>query len=116
MSAYREPDTTALLYDAEAFATLPEVSETCPECFASLKRNYCRAGHETSTRYNCCDGDGCSEPYSLRMPRLAVCGPNSRRRSGWFWLRTCQEPGTHLHQECDTCGWRWISKPRRETT
>jgi hypothetical protein len=41
--------------------------------------------------------------------RDRYCSPERRVRYGFLWLTICSEPGVHVHQRCERCGWRGIS-------
>ena len=58
-----------------------------------------KTGKATSARIGHADKSG------LRQPR--ACTSAARVRLGWF--RRCEEPGSHLHEQCKVCGLEWLT-------
>jgi len=100
---YRSPGSIANIDTEE----LPDIRESCPQCYLSLKEIICDAGHLTSVRASSlCSIGTCYATYKARVPPK-ICSPT--KRLGKFFKK-CKIKGVHLHQECKKCGWKDISK------
>ena len=109
----------------------------CPACGTTMLRIGCRhcgaARGEFKTICEACKARGGAKDSAGAEPsdhlwvsvykNAAVpryCSPAERvvvSRSGWWVFAResrCDEPGTHLHQRCDACGWRGVLLPKTE--
>lgn len=104
MSAYRTPALVPV-------STHVPARERCPECGRDIRwidtPVHC---HYTIAEYQACQTLHCNK-VEKRVTAGIYCGPNQRLRFGFLWLRRCREPGTHIHQSCERCGWRGVSHP-----
>ncbi len=82
----------------------------CPACGACLAPMTCnQCGKPYPKGHACSPSNGHTRPKHVVM-----CTPARRLRWGFLWLRRCREPGCHLHQHCDACGWAGILLPLRD--
>lgn len=100
-------------HDGEPYKRCPvcgTLQRSCKECGDSATTHEIGTSHRRNDRH--CGSYG-ERGYYLNFTNFTaerwLCTPSRRVGVGFMWLGKCQQPGIHVHQKCERCGWRGIA-------